>query len=349
VIVCIGEAVIDMFQKKASGLGDVFMPLPGGCCFNTSLAIGALGVPAAFTGRISKSFFGDIQVDRLRQYNVKDNLIIRCDENPVLAFIKTEEGKQPQYAFYVEGTSDRLLSIDEIPALPSDTECIVFGSISLNMEPIATTIEIFVSKETKRRVIAFDPNIRPFMIKDRNAYIERFKKWISLSAIIKISSEDLEYLFPGTEPQAALQKILDIDTAYSEVSRASYSEASRVSCSEAPRASCSEAPRAKLAIVTLGSYGAAALLRRADASVIKACAAGIHVPQIADTVGAGDTFHGALLSWLSLRGKLSHNAIANLSEEDLRNALCFANKAAAVVCTRFGAQPPSLEEIEEYN
>ena len=315
-IVCAGEAVIDMVQTHVPGLGEVFLPLPGGCCYNTSIAIGRLGVPVTFLGRISTNFFGEIQAGRLRENNVKDNLLIRCGQNPILAFIRTEKGKDPQYAFYDEGTADRLLSAEELPhQLPADTTCIVFGSISMNMEPIASTIETMIMREAERKmVIAFDPNIRPFMINDRNAYIKRFEKWISVCTIAKISSEDFGYIFPDMEPEEALRKIIDLGT--------------------------------RLAIVTLGPQGAAALLRRDDGSVTRAYAPAAPIGEVADTVGAGDTFQGAFLAWLEQRNKMSHNAIANLSENDLYDALVFANKAAAIVCTRRGAQPPTLEEIE---
>jgi len=317
-IVCIGEAVIDMFQKKIPGMGNVFIPLPGGCTYNTSIAIGALGVPAAFIGRLSRNFFGDIQVKRLKDYNVRNDLLIRCAENPILAFIKTEEGGQPQYAFYDEGTADKLLSTDELPQFPGEASCIVFGSISMNMEPIATTVETLIlneaSKNTnERKVTAFDPNIRPFMIKDKNEYIKRFSKWAGACTIAKISSEDFEYIFPDTEPEAALKKTIDLGT--------------------------------RLAIVTLGPGGAIALLKRDDGSLTKVRITGIHIPQIADTVGAGDTFLGAFLARLHYMNKMTHNVIIDLSETDLRDALSFANKAASIVCTRYGTNPPSMEEI----
>jgi len=317
-ILCIGEAVIDMLQKNVSGLGNVFLPLPGGCSYNTSIAIGRLGAPVAFLGRLSKNFFGEIQVKRLRDNNVRDDLFLRCEQNPILAFIKTEEGKEPQYAFYDEAAADRLLTTDDLPAMPDDATCINFGSISMNMEPIATTIETLILKEAmnkveERKVIAFDPNIRPFMIKDRDEYIKRFKKWVSVCTIAKISSEDFEFILPNTEPQEALRKILDLGTRF--------------------------------AVVTLGSAGASAMLRRDDGSITRVYAPAAHIEKIADTVGAGDTFQGALLAWLELRGKMSHNAIAELSEADLYEALVFANKAAAIVCTRYGAEPPSIDEL----
>ena len=315
-IICCGEAVIDMVQTPVPGLGEVFFSVPGGCSYNTSIAIGRLGAPVAFLGRLSTNFFGEIQLKRLRENHVKDDLIIRCGQNPVLAIIKVEEGKEPQYAFYDEGTADRSLSPEDIPPqLPADTTCIVFGSISMTMEPIASTIEAFILKEAAREgpVIAFDPNVRTFMIRDRDAYMQRFEKWIHASTIAKISFEDFEFIYPNPEPEQALRKILALGS--------------------------------RLAIITLGPQGAMAMLRRDDGNMTRVSAPAIHIPELVDTVGAGDTFHGAFLSWLELRGKMSHAALANLSETDLHDALVYANKAAGIVCTRHGAEPPTPEEM----
>ena len=301
------------------------MPIPGGCAYNTSIAIGNLfkntNFQVGFLGRISNNFFGDIQVQKLREYNVKENFLIRGEENPILAIIKTEEGKEPQYAFYHEGAIDRLLSHNELNSVLEknsdiDISCVVFGSVCMTMEPIASTIESFITvKSAEKKVIAFDPNIRPFFIKDREAFLTRFKKWAGLCTIAKISGEDFEFIFPDAKPETALEKMIDLGT--------------------------------RLAIVTLGSSGTAALLRRGDNTVIKTSVPGVKIPNTGDTVGAGDTFLGAFLAHLELRGKLSPNMIVNLSETELRDALSFANKAAAIVCTRYGAQPPALGEIED--
>ena len=315
-ILCAGEAVIDMFQKQVPGLGEVFMPLPGGCSYNTAIAIGRLGASAAFLGRVSRGFFGEIQARRLRENNVSGGLLIRCAENPILAFIRTGEGMEPQYAFYDEATADRPLSPEELPPLPPETSCLVFGSVSMCMEPIASTIEGLVMSRARRgTVIAFDPNIRPFMIKDRAAYLKRFERWLSVCTIAKISREDFEYLFPGTPPREALKKVIDMG--------------------------------ARLAIATLGPKGAEAMLRRDDGGIFEVFSPAADAGEIADTVGAGDTFQGAFLARLQSRGMMSPNAIVNLSENDLRAALDFANKAAAIVCTRRGAEPPTLEEVEK--
>jgi fructokinase len=224
---------------------------------------------------------------------------------------------EPQYAFYTEATANRSFVMEDLPLqLPTDTTCLVFGSISMTMEPIASTIETLVLREaaSKKLVIAFDPNIRPFMIKDKDAYMKRFEKWVSASAIAKISIEDFEFIFPKPEPEQALRKILNMGS--------------------------------RLAIITLGPQGAIAMLQQDDGSVIKVSASAPHIPTLVDTIGAGDTFLGAILFWLEQRGKMSHAALANLSETELYDALVFANKAASIVCSRHGAEPPTLEEVE---
>ena len=314
-ILCVGEAVIDLLQTDIVGTGQAFLPIPGGCAYNTSIAIGRLGVPVSFFGRISKNFFGDMQAKRLLENNVNDILLIRCEQNPVLSFIKIEAGKEPQYAFYEEGTSDRALLPEELPEqLPENANCVVFGSISLVMEPIGSTIEAFIIEKARNIVTSFDPNIRPFIIKDRNAYLKRFKKLSGASDIVKISMEDYEYIDANSGPQEALENLIKMGT--------------------------------RLAIITLGPKGARAMLHRNNETITGVFAPGINVPSLVDTVGAGDTFHGAFLAWLEQRGKLSHNAINELSENDLLNALVFANKAAVFVCGRHGCEPPFLNEIE---
>jgi fructokinase len=314
-ILCVGEAVIDLLQTDIAGTGQAFLPIPGGCAYNTSIAIGRLGAPVSFFGRISKNFFGDMQTKRLLENNVNDALLIRCEQNPVLSFIRIEAGKEPQYAFYEEGTSDRALSPEELPEqLPENINCVVFGSISLVMEPIGSTIESFIIEKARGIVTSFDPNIRPFIIKDRSAYLRRFNKLSGASDIVKISLEDYEYIDANSGSREALENLIKMGT--------------------------------RLAIITLGPKGARAMLHRNNGTITSAFAPGINIPSVVDTVGAGDTFHGAFLAWLEQRGKLSRKAINDLSENDLFNALAFANKAAAFVCGRHGCEPPCFDEIE---
>jgi fructokinase len=318
-IICCGEALIDMVRADFPGHGKGFLPLPGGSPYNTAIAIGRLGVPVKFLGRFSTDFFGEILMKRLKDNHVGDDLMIRSEQNSTLAFVKLEKGKEPQYVFYTEGTADRSFSAGDLPqTLPPDTRCILFGSIAMTMEPIATAIETLILHENARGsganapVISFDPNIRPFMIKDKKAYVERFEKWIAASTIAKISAADFEFIYPDLGLEKSLQKILSMG------------------------------PR--LVITTLGPKGAMAILRRNDGSVTQVSAPVVDLP-VADTIGAGDTFHGAFLSWLEIKEKMSRYDLANLSETELYDALFFANKAASIVCSRQGAEPPTLREV----
>jgi fructokinase len=316
-ILTCGEALIDMVPLALPGRGEVFLPCPGGSPCNTAVAIGRLGAPVCFLGRISRDFFGEILMKRLRENRAGTDLVARSEQRSTLAFVRLEPGKEPAYGFYTEGAADRSFSPEDLPpGLPPEIDCIAFGSIAMTMEPAASTIESLILREKNRKpapVISFDPNIRPFMIHDRAAYITRYEIWIAASTIVKISGADIDFIYPGLGVEGALGKILGMG------------------------------PR--LAVSTLGANGSLAALRREDGSLLRARAAAIDLP-VVDTIGAGDTFHGALLSWLELRGKMSDSALAALSGEELSAALFFANKAASLVCARQGAEPPLLAEVE---
>jgi fructokinase len=283
------------------------------------VAVGRLGVPVTFLGRQSQDFFGDMLVNRLRENGVGTDLIVRSKEHSTLAFVKLEKGKEPQYVFYTEGTADRSFSPADLPAtLPPEVRCILFGSISMTMEPIASTIESMVLREAKRTdarapVISFDPNIRPIMIHDRVSYARRMEVWMAHSTIVKISGADMEFVYPDLSRDEALRRVLSLG------------------------------PR--MVITTLGSDGAMAIGKRDDGSSFTATAPVVEVT-VADTIGAGDTFHAAFLSWLELHGKMSRSALSALTETELHDALFFANKAASLVCSKHGAEPPTMAEME---
>jgi fructokinase len=309
-----------MVPAELPGRGGCFLPLPGGSPFNTAIAAARLGAPVKFLGRLSTDFFGEILIGTLSKNGVETDLVARSGENSTLAFVKLEPGKEPQYAFYTEGAADRSFSPPDLPAkLPPDTRCILFGSISMTMEPIATTIETLIRRESRdggpreAPVISFDPNIRSFMIADRPSYVRRFEGWIRSAVIAKISGADYDFIYPGLGLEKSMEKILGMG------------------------------PR--IAVTTLGKDGALALLRREDGAAIRAAAPVVDLP-VKDTIGAGDTFHGAFLAWLEMKGKMSRPAIAALTGAELREALFFANKAASLVCARQGADPPVLAEVE---
>ncbi len=317
-ILCCGEALVDMVPFVSEG-AEAFRPCPGGSPYNSAIAIGRLGAPVAFLGRLSTDFFGELLVKRLRDNGVGTELIVRTDQTTTLAFVKLEAGAEPQYAFYTEGSADRSLSPADIPArLPVEARCILFGSISMTMEPVASTIEALVKRERARKdaaapVISVDPNVRPILISDVSAYVRRLEGWMASSTIVKISAADLEFVYPDLEREAAIDKILTLGPT--------------------------------LVVTTLGMDGALAVGRRSNGSTFRATAPVVPV-KVVDTIGAGDTFHAGFLSWLEKHGKMSRAAVAALREDELAEALVFANLAASLVCAKRGAEPPTLAEME---
>ncbi len=314
-----GEALIDMVPSVNAEGVPVFLPCPGGSPYNTAIAVGRLGAPVSFLGRLSGDFFGQMLAGRLTENNVGTDLIIRSNENSSLAFVKLEKGKEPEYIFYTQGTADRSFSVNDLPkSFSRKPSCVFFGSIAMTMEPVASAVEQFVMDQSslpEGPVISLDPNVRPFMITDRAAYVKRFEKWVAASHIVKISEADFDFIYPGLGLQKSLEKVIRMGPS--------------------------------LAVTTLGPDGAMALVISPDGSVAEVKAPVVPV-KVVDTIGAGDTFHGGLLSWLILHGKMTRAGIAGLSESDLEEALLFANKAASLVCSRRGAEPPTMAEMEAF-
>ncbi|GAB4224512.1 MAG: carbohydrate kinase [Spirochaetales bacterium] len=317
-ILCCGEALVDMVPYRTKDGIDAYRPIPGGSPYNSAIALGRLGAPVSFMGRISSDFFGSLLVERLRDNHVGTDLIVRSPQHTTLAFVKIEDGKEPLYAFYCEGTADRSFSLEDLPPeLPPDLHGILFGSIAMTMEPAASTIEHFVRQQSHRTdpeapVISLDPNVRPIMIQDHGTYVKRLEGWISHSTLVKLSEADLEYVYPTLSLEAGMDRVLSLGPV--------------------------------LVVTTLGSKGALAMGRRRDGSRYS-----VRVPatpvDVVDTIGAGDTFHAALLAWMEHHGKLNRSALDAISEGELEQALLFANKAASIVCTRQGAEPPTLAEL----
>ncbi len=307
IYVC-GEALIDMLPGITATGENSFIPHTGGSPFNTCIAIARLGTYAGFLGRISTDFFGKMLFDELDRNDVDLTVTQRGDEPTTLGFVKTTPGKDPEYAFYTSGTADCSLRNEEIPDVFSDKiEALAFGSISLLMEPGATVIENLVKREKGKRVLSFDPNIRPVLIKDDKAFRSRCERLCSLSTIVKISDVDLKWLYPDMELDEAAEKVKEFGPV--------------------------------IVVVTKGAEGSFVL--KDD---LKVESSGTEV-QVADTVGAGDTFHAGFLSWLVRNDLLNLQSLKTLTKIQLKEALDFAGQCSEVTISRPGADPPYAHEV----
>lgn len=305
-ILCCGEAIVDMLPRVTAQGESAFAPHAGGAVFNTAVALGRLGAPAAFFGGLSSDMLGDVLRERLADSGVDFSLCPPSERASTVAFVKLVEG-QATYAFYDEGSAGRMLGLHDLPRLGEECTALHFGGISLIPEPCGSTFEALLMRECDQRVISLDPNIRPGFIRDPQAYAARIRRMAKVADIVKFSDEDLGWFAsrgePGADPAWWLEN------------------------------------GAPLVIVTRGAEGAQAFTRGFTVSVAARPVA------VVDTVGAGDTFDAAVLASLHRQNRLSKAAIASLSPEAVEEALDLGVRAAAITVSRAGANPPFAHEI----
>jgi len=306
-----GEALMDLFIGTATTTGFPAEAVAGGSPFNVAIGLGRLGRPAAFLSTLSEDAFGTFLAEKLAESGVSSAYIQRLPNVTTLSVVATSPDGQPQYSFYAPNSADRALTPEALPAeLPADVNAIAASSYALGVEPIASAIETLLRREAGSRVISLDPNVRPRVVGDLNAYRGRFERLLAYADIVKASDEDIELLYGAHDLASAAQTWLR------------------------------HGP--KLVILTRGEKG---LLAAFEDKVLERPAPKIDV---VDTVGAGDTFHAGLLAWLDANGVLTPRNVAGLSEAQVTAALDFAAAAAAIVCTRRGANPPSSDEVERF-
>ena len=304
-----GEALID-FVPQDDRKGEIaFLPKPGGSPYNVALAAARTGCETYFLGNISNDLFGDQLLTHLQNNDVNCSLIERSNLPTTLAFVSYEMG-EPRYAFFNENSTNKNLN----PVLNNATlppgSFLHVGSISLIESPAADRIVALAKEMVDKLVLTIDPNVRANLIGDKGKWLKTMDQLFDLASIIKLSNEDLEFLSPGTTPEQFASKMLT--------------------------------QKDRIIIVTSGSSGCTLYTRNHQISE--------QVPKVKvmDTVGAGDTLMGTILSWLLNQGISSKNLLQNLDEKKIREMLQYSTVAAAINCTRNGCNPPNQDEIETY-
>lgn len=305
-IVCCGEALIDMLPRQTTEGEAAFAPHAGGAIFNTAIALGRLGMETGFFSGLSRDMFGDTLREVLRKSHVDERYCATLDRPTTLAFVKLVRG-QAYYAFFDENSAGRMIEEKHLPAIGDDVEALHFGAISLIPEPCGSTYESLMAREAERRIISLDPNIRTSFIRDEARHRSRMERMIAMSDIVKLSDEDLDWFGYGNAPEKAAADWFGRGVS--------------------------------LVVMTRGEKGAVAFSQRHKVEV-----PGQKVV-VADTVGAGDTFNAGLLASLKSKRLLSKDRVADLSEEQIQDALALGIRAASVTVSRAGANPPFAEEI----
>ena len=200
-ILCCGEALIDMLPRETGAGKSAFAPHAGGSVFNTAVALGRLDAPVQFFSGLSSDLFGDILRAQLAASNVDSSPAATADRPTTLAFVTLPDG-HASYAFYDENTAGRMLSEDDLPQ--TNVDALFFGGISLVVEPCGAAYEAMMLREAPSRLTMIDPNIRPSFITDEAAYRARLTRMMGAADIINTSDEDLEWITGNTDAKALL-------------------------------------------------------------------------------------------------------------------------------------------------
>ncbi len=308
-IVCCGEALIDMIPYDLKNGKIAYIPKVGGAVLNTAISLGKIGAKISFLGSISKDIFGKSILEELKKSKVDTSLCMLSSFNSTLAFAHIENGTTT-YLFIDENSANKNISLKNHPKLSKEVDTLYIGGISLMSEPSGEEIEHFINRESADKVVFFDPNIRPNFIHNKEVYMKRFKNILKQCDIIKVSHEDLEWIYPNEEFDKICDKWLKLGVS--------------------------------IVVLTKGSNGATAKTKTLEVNSLG------HSIKVIDSIGAGDIFNAGFLFSLRQNKQFSKQNLSNIDEMSLKNSLNFANKAACISVSRIGANSPYLNEIDTY-
>ncbi|WP_095056120.1 carbohydrate kinase [Pseudomonas sp. Irchel s3f7] len=309
-LVC-GEALFDFFSEHdASGLASTvnFKAIAGGSPFNVAVGLRRLGVEAGLLAGLSTDYLGRRLLQVLQDEGVCTDYLLDFDAPSTLAMVAVGANGSPQYSFRGEGCADRQLKPEHLPTLGPEVRGLHIGSFSLVVQPIADTLLALVRRESGKRLISLDPNVRLNPAPNIELWRERIATLVEMADLIKVSDEDLHLLYPGQDPARVIDGWLQ--------------------------------HRCQLVFLTRGGEGASVFSRVHGSWSIPALAV-----KIADTVGAGDTFQAALIGWLTEHQLDSVEELARLRRDQIDAMVRFAVQAAALTCSKTGPDLPYRHQI----
>jgi fructokinase len=305
-VVC-GEALMDVFGGADTPGGVMLDARIGGSPLNVAIGLARLAQPVAFFGALSTGFLGQRLMRALRDEGVALDCVARVDAPTTLGLVGVDEAGVASYSFYGHGAADRLLPLQALAALPAAARAFHFGSYAMVVDPVAATQRALVEREHQRSLIAYDPNIRLNVEPDLGRWHDTLQWMLPRTHLLKVSDEDLGLLYPGCDAAALAGEWVARGVAW--------------------------------VVVTRGAHGAEAFSSHGTLAIAPVPSA------VVDTVGAGDTFQAAMLVALAERGAAASDALRQLSLAGMKDVLDFAARAAAITCSRRGADMPRRIEL----
>lgn len=314
-VAALGELLIDFTENGVSEQGNpLFEANPGGAPCNVLAMLHNLGHKTVFIGKVGDDMFGRQLAAAVEEAGIDTAGLCRDRSvHTTLAFVHTAPDGDRDFSFYRNPGADMMLTEDEVDGeLMRDCRIFHFGTLSMTAPGCraATRSAVRQAKEAGA-LISFDPNIREPLWESMAEAKVQVEYGLQQCDILKISDNEIQW-FTGEE---------DFDRGIGLLQ---------------------ERYRIPLILLSMGKDGSRAYcrqLRVEEPSVIRA--------DTIETTGAGDTFCACVLHSVLDRG--GRDFLENGTEEELRQMLAFANRAASIITTRKGALRvmPKREEIEE--
>ena len=292
-----GEVLIDLIPKDGGRVAIV-----GGGPANTAKALARLGFDSYFIDGISTDAYGEQARAELLADGVKLDYTLTSDNPTCLATVTLDANGSASYEFLIDGTATFEFNESWLPDPAIPPAVLHIGTLATIVEPGATNL--FNWAKNVKAPLVFDPNIRSSVVSDRVRYQTIVQKWATISSVIKMSEDDLAWLYPEMDFRSAAENFINEKT--------------------------------QLVVITRGDVGIDGFTEDGEVSV-----PGVKV-DVVDTVGAGDTV-GAIL----VEGIVRHG-LDNLVGSTLEDTLKRAAAAAAITCSRAGANPPTQKELEGF-
>ncbi|MEO1700462.1 MAG: carbohydrate kinase [Pseudomonadota bacterium] len=308
-----GEALYDMFVKpteNGSSHGVRVDGVVGGSPLNMALGLARMGNRVSLFTRISNDSFGQRLRDFMAANDIGDDYCVAADQPTTLAMVETDEMGHPSYSIYSNGTADCSMELSDIPdELDPRDGLIHLGSFATVLEPSGRALREFAKRNADTHFITYDPNVRAVVVPNIDSWRDTTDELLSVAGMVKASDEDLEIMYPERPIEMFIEKALTAG--------------------------------ADICIVTKGPDGA--LIGSADGRLVQVPGQKVDV---IDTVGAGDTFMAASMHYLAAQSACEKGLARDV---DLIEMGSFAVKAAAITCSRRGADLPSLADIEAFD
>ena len=285
----VGEVLIDLIPER-----DQYFAFVGGGPANTAKALAKLGVKTYFIDGVSNDEYGQMAKTELLSADVLLDYVQFSNKPTCTAKVTLSKSGSASYEFVIEDTASFDFSASWLPdPLSLRPSLLHIGTLATVIEPGASVLFEWAQNVAQVAPIVFDPNIRPAVLGDRVEYVKKVEKWVAISSTVKVSDEDLNWLYPGKAVNEIIKKWLDVGV--------------------------------ELVVVTLGDKGIVAYRKNEQISVdaVKVV--------VADTVGAGDTVGAVLVEAIVDNGldRLTGEVLKTMLNRASRAAAITVSRAGA--------------------